>query len=209
MFTGLVEAVATIKLIEERGAARRFEIATPEGYLDDCEIGESIAVNGCCLTVVEFRVPTEGRADTHFAVEAIEETLRRTTLGQKEIGARVNLERALRANARLGGHIVQGHVDGVADCVATRDEGEGIWTTFEPPFAQMKYIVEKGSICIDGVSLTVANVAYRKFSVALIPHTRDVTTANEWNPGARVNIEVDLVAKYVERLTLWTRGESE
>jgi riboflavin synthase len=95
----------------------------------------------------------------------------------------MNLERALRADARLGGHIVQGHVDAVADCVASRNEGEGIWITFEPPFELMKYVVEKGSICIDGVSLTVANVAYRKWSVALIPHTREVTTANEWLPA--------------------------
>lgn len=197
MFTGLVEAIGKIEKVEERSAARRFELGVGAGFLDNAQIGESISVNGCCLTVIEF-------TPTSFAVEAIEETLRRTTLGQLARGTRVNLERALRADARLGGHIVQGHVDGVADCTAMRDEGQGTWTTFEPPFEVMKYIIEKGSICIDGISLTVANVAYNKFSVALIPHTRAVTTAGAWEPGARVNIEVDQIAKYVERLTLWT-----
>ncbi|HEX8550237.1 MAG TPA: riboflavin synthase [Abditibacteriaceae bacterium] len=201
MFTGLVETVGTIAHIEERGDARRFVIDVAAGYLADCELGESISVNGCCLTVVEFN-------STSFAVEAIEETLRRTTFGERSEGTRVNLERAMRANARFGGHIVQGHVDGVGVVAAVRDEGEGIWTTFEPPFEMMKYIVEKGSICIDGVSLTVANVAYRKFSVALIPHTREVTNANEWIEGAKVHLEVDVIAKYVERLTQWTRAET-
>jgi riboflavin synthase len=200
MFTGLVETVGRLENIEVRGDARRFVIGVEDGYLADCEIGESISVNGCCLTVIEFNAES-------FAVEAIEETLRRTTFGAKQVGARVNLERALKANARFGGHIVQGHVDGVGVVTAVRDEGEGLWTTFEPPYALMKYIVEKGSICIDGVSLTVANVAYRKFSVALIPHTREVTNAGEWIEGANVHLEVDVIAKYVERLTNWTRAE--
>lgn len=200
MFTGLIETVGTIDSIEERGAARLLKIGVQEGFLADGQIGESIAVSGCCLTVVEFD-------EASFRAEAIEESMRRTTLGEKKVGSRVNLERALRADARLGGHIVQGHVDGVAGCIATRNEGEGVWTTFEPPFEMMKYIVEKGSICIDGISLTVANVAYNKFSVALIPHTRAVTTAGEWEQGVNANIEVDLIAKYVERLTLWTRPE--
>lgn len=201
MFTGLVETVGTVLSVEERGAARALKIGVEEGFLTDAEIGESISVGGCCLTVTEFDA-------TSFAVEAIEETMRRTTLGEKTVGSRVNLERALKANARLGGHIVQGHIDGVGACTASRNEGEGRWITFEPPFDLMKYVVEKGSICIDGVSLTVANVAYSKFSVALIPHTRSVTTAGEWEPGANVNLEVDLIAKYVERLTQWTRTEA-
>lgn len=200
MFTGLVETVGTVLSVEERGAARVLKIAVEDGFLADAEIGESIAVAGCCLTVTKFDANS-------FAVEAIEETMRRTSLGQKSAGSRVNLERALKVPARLGGHIVQGHIDGVGVCTASRDEGEGVWVTFEPPYELMKYIVEKGSICIDGVSLTVANVAYSKFSVALIPHTRSVTTASEWAPNAGVNLEVDLIAKYVERLTQWTRPE--
>jgi riboflavin synthase len=138
-------------------------------------------------------------------VQAVEETMRRTTLGLKKEGNKVNLERALQVGARLGGHIVQGHVDGVATVTVMRPEGEGWWISFEPPSSLMKYIIEKGSICLDGISLTVANVAYSRFSVALIPHTREVTTAGDWQTGYAVNVEVDMIAKYVEKLTLWTR----
>ncbi len=206
MFTGLIERLAHIETIEERGEARHFTIAVADAdYLRDAQIGESIAVSGVCLTATEL-------TPTSFKVSAVEETLRRTSLGARKVGDAVNLERALPVGARLGGHIVQGHVDGVADIIATRDEGEGWWVTFQPPFGLMRYIVEKGSICLDGVSLTVANVAYNKFSVALIPHTREVTAARSWQSGARVNVEVDIVAKYVERLTQWAtvaRGEKE
>jgi riboflavin synthase len=184
------------------GNARRLTLRVEdEDYLRDAVIGESISTNGVCLTATALTAQT-------FAVEAVEETMRRTTLGRLTVGSRVNLERALLANARLGGHIVQGHVDGVGGVVQSRSEGEGWWVTFEPPFALMKYIVEKGSICIDGISLTVANAAYNRFSVALIPHTREVTTAQAWEPGAQVNLEVDIIAKYVERLTTWTQDNN-
>ncbi|MBW3638057.1 MAG: riboflavin synthase [Armatimonadetes bacterium] len=197
MFTGLIERLAHSASIEERGEARHFTIAVADAdYLHDAQIGESIAVSGVCLTAT-------GLTPTSFNVSAVEETLRRTSLGARKVGDAVNLERALPVGARMGGHIVQGHVDGVADIIATRDEGEGWWVTFQPPFGLMRYIVGKGSICLDGVSLTVANVAYNKFSVALIPHTREVTAAGSWQSGARVNVEVDIVAKYVERLTQW------
>lgn len=189
-----------IEAIEEIGEARHFTIAAPDSdYLQDALIGESIAVSGVCLTATEL-------TETTFKVSAVEETLRRTSLGMREVGEAVNLERALPVGARLGGHIVQGHVDGVADIVGVRDEGEGWWVTFQPPFELMRYIVQKGSVCLDGVSLTVANVAYNKFSVALIPHTREVTSAGSWELGGRVNVEVDVVAKYVERLTQWATG---
>lgn len=197
MFTGLVETLGTIQKIEEAGAARRISIRVDdENYLSDAVIGESISVNGICLTATELTSDT-------FAVSAVEETMRRTTLGQKTVGSRVNLERALKANARLGGHIVQGHVDGVAMVSNVRSEGESWWITFEPPFDLMRLIVEKGSICVDGVSLTVANAAYNRFSIALIPHTSEVTIAGEWQQGAQVNLEIDVIAKYVERLTQW------
>ena len=200
MFTGLIERLGRIETIETVGEARHFTLAVDDTeYLADAQIGESIAVSGVCLTVTAFSAQT-------FSVSAVEETLRRTSLGQRNIGDVINLERALPVGARLGGHIVQGHVDGVADITATRDEGEGWWVTFQPPFALMRYIVEKGSICLDGISLTVANVAYNKFSVALIPHTREVTSAGSWQSGGRVNVEVDIVAKYVERLTQWAAG---
>lgn len=199
MFTGLIERVGTIETIEEIGDSRRLVIGVQDDlWLNDAQIGESISVNGVCLTVIEYSNRT-------FAVEAVEETMRRTNLGRLAEGSRVNLERALLASARLGGHIVQGHVDGVGSVVASRTEGEGWWITFEPPFALMKFIVEKGSICIDGISLTVANAAYNRFSVALIPHTREITTAQNWDEGAQVNLEVDIIAKYVDHMTKWAQ----
>ena len=199
MFTGLIERVGTIETIEEIGDSRRLVIGVQDDlWLNDAQMGESISVSGVCLTVIEY-------SNRAFAVEAVEETMRRTNLGRLAKGSRVNLERALLANARLGGHIVQGHVDGVGSVVASRTEGEGWWITFEPPFALMKFIVEKGSICIDGISLTVANAAYNRFSVALIPHTREMTTAQNWDEGAQVNLEVDIIAKYVDHMTKWAQ----
>jgi riboflavin synthase len=203
MFTGLVERVGTIEKIEEQGAARRFCIRLgDEEYLRDVQIGESIAVSGVCLTVTEY-------SSNSFSMQAVEETLRRTTLGNLSEGSKANIERAMRLDTRLGGHIVQGHVDGVGSITALRDEGQGWWVTFEPPFELMRHIVEKGSICIDGISLTVANVAYNKFSVAIIPHTREVTTAVSWEVGTSVNLETDVLAKHVERLLQWQRSTSE
>lgn len=207
MFTGLVERVGQITAIENidsaEGLAQKLVIQVPDAeFLSDAVIGESISVNGTCLTATELTATT-------FAVTAVEETLRRTTLGGRKVGDAVNLERAIPVSARLGGHIVQGHVDGVATVTTSRPEGEGWWVTFEPPHELMKYVVEKGSICLDGVSLTVANVAYSKFSVALIPHTREVTIAGQWEPGVQVNVEVDIIAKYVERLTTWANQVAE
>lgn len=200
MFTGLIERVGTIETIQEIGDSRRLVIGVEDDqWLSDAQMGESISVNGVCLTVIEY-------SNRSFAVEAVEETMRRTNLGRLAEGSRVNLERALLASARLGGHIVQGHVDGVGSVVASRTEGEGWWITFEPPFALMKFIVEKGSICIDGISLTVANAAYNRFSVALIPHTREMTTAQNWDEGAQVNLEVDIIAKYVDHMTKWAQN---
>ena len=201
MFTGLIESVGTVQDITPRGDARLLTIEAADGYLQDVQEGESISVDGVCLTVVEFTPRT-------FRVEAVEETMRRTTLGVKEPGSPVNLERAMRASARFGGHIVQGHVDGVGTITTVRDEGEGWWVSVEPPFEMMRYIVAKGSITIDGISLTVANAAYSRFSVALIPHTREVTTAGEWREGRVVNLETDIIAKYVERLTQWNLAPS-
>lgn len=198
MFTGLIERVGVLESVEDRDESRHFIVSVEdEDFLRDAVIGESIAINGTCLTATDLTRRT-------FTVTAVEETLRRTTLGQRAGGERVNLERAMPMGARLGGHIVQGHVDGVADILGIREEGESWWVTFQPPFALMRYIVEKGSVCLDGISLTVAGLAYNKFSVALIPHTREVTTAGQWEAGTRVNFEVDVVAKYVERLTQWT-----
>jgi len=198
MFTGLIERVGRIEEITPHGDARRLLIGVDDDpYLSDVIMGESISVNGICLTVVDLQ-------PRRFAVEAVEETMRRTTLGSKQVGAPVNLERALIASARLGGHMVQGHVDGVGTVTGVRPEGEGWWVTVEPPFDLMRYVVEKGSICLDGISLTIANVAYNKFSVALIPHTRAVTTAGTWEAGMPINLETDVLARYVERLMQWS-----
>jgi riboflavin synthase len=203
MFTGLIEAVGILEEVEEIGDARRLRIGVGDkSFLSEAQIGESIAVSGVCLTATEY-------SRHNFSVSAVEETLRRTTLGRLKIGDFVNLERALKANARLGGHIVQGHVDGVGTIIGVREEGEGWWVSFEPPFDLMKHIVEKGSICIDGISLTVANVAYARFSVALIPHTRAVTTAGDWEIGKTVNLEADIIAKHVERLMVWNKTETQ
>lgn len=203
MFTGLVERVGTIETLTELNGARQFEIRVPDDeFLSSATLGESIATSGVCLTATELGART-------FRVTAVEETLRRTTLGLKNVGDGVNLERALPANGRFGGHIVQGHVDGVADIVSIREEGESWWISFAPPTELLKYIVEKGSVCLDGISLTVAGTSYNKFSVALIPHTFAVTTAGQWREGTKVNVEVDVVAKYVERLSQWTRAENE
>jgi len=198
MFTGLIERVGHIAEITPNGAARRLVIGVEdEVYLSDAVIGESISVNGICLTVVDLQ-------PRRFAVDAVEETMRRTTLGNLQSDAPVNLERALLASARLGGHMVQGHVDGVGTVTGVRPEGEGWWVTIEPPFDLMRYVAEKGAICLDGISLTVSNVAYKKFSVALIPHTRAATTAATWEVGTPLNLETDVLAKYVERLIQWS-----
>lgn len=197
MFTGLIEAVGTVESITPVGDGARLIVSVKDdAFLQDAQLGESISVSGVCLTVVEHDART-------FALDVVEETLRRTTLGTKKPGSGVNLERAMRVGERLGGHIVQGHVDGVGTVASSRAEGQSDWITFEPPFDLMRYIVEKGSICIDGISLTVANVAYARFSIALIPHSKAVTMAHEWTTGAQVNLEADVLAKHVERLLSW------
>jgi riboflavin synthase len=150
-------------------------------------------VDGTCLTVVRI-------GDEWFETEIHPETLRRTVLGERVLGTRVNLERAVRADDRLGGHLVQGHVDGVGRLVDVRPEGDGRRIRVDPPRGLERYLVEKGSVALDGVSLTVASLHGDEFEVALIPHTLAETTLGEWKVPRRINVEVDLVAKYVERL---------
>lgn len=193
MFTGLIEEVGVISASEAENDSRLLTIVVSEDFAASLSEGDSVAICGACLTVTSHTKST-------FTALAVEETLRRTTLGKKNVGDSVNLERAMLATARFGGHIVQGHVDGVANLECVRPEGEGWWVTIEPPLALMRYIVEKGSITVDGISLTVANVAHQRFSVVVIPHTREMTTAAQWEKGVSVNLEVDLMAKYVERL---------
>jgi riboflavin synthase len=189
MFTGIIEATGRVANVAPRGGGSRLvlETATP---LDRLVRGESIAVSGACLTVTEIR----GR---RFTVEASPETHRRTTIGALRAGDRVNLERALRVGDRLGGHIVQGHVDGVGVLEAITPDRDWSLYRFRAPAALRPYLVEKGSIAIDGVSLTLFACRAGRFTVALIPHTLAVTTLGTSLPGARVNVEADVLLKHI------------
>jgi riboflavin synthase len=181
MFTGLVREVGKVASFE--GGRLVVEASTAAG------VGDSVAIDGVCLTVVEA-------GDGRLSFDVVPETLRRV----KGFGARVNVEPALRAGDPLGGHQVQGHVDGVGRVVAVEAEGDGARIRIEPPAEVLRYCVEKGSITVDGVSLTVAAVDETRFEVALIPHTLEVTTLSGLEPGSEVNLEVDVLAKYVEKL---------
>lgn len=192
MFTGLVQSVGTVAAIDARPQSKRLKIAA-QLRAEDRILGASVAVAGVCLTV------TDADAD-HFTCEAAFETLQRTTLGALRIGARVNLEPALRLGDALGGHLVSGHVDGVGALKARTPRGEAIEMRFHAPEELRRFIAIKGSICVDGVSLTVNEVDDEGFAVGLIPHTLAATTLGALAPGDRVNLEVDLIARYVERL---------
>lgn len=192
MFTGIVEAMGEVRDVEIRAGGTRLRVGASE-VLEGARVGDSIAVSGICLTIVALEPGA-------FAADLATETLRRTTLGNLRPRDRVNLERPLRVDGRLGGHVVQGHVDGVGTVVSAAREGDGVWMEIEPPTGLLSYIAEKGSVAIDGVSLTVARVTGPRFAVTLIPHTLAVTTLGRRGPGDRVNIEVDILAKYVERL---------
>ena len=199
MFTGIVEGTGTVAALAAAadGSGARLTVDAPwlAGRL---EVGESVAVNGCCVTVAEATA-------AGFAADLVAETLRRTALGGLAAGARVNLERPMALGGRLGGHLVQGHVDGVARIVDRTPGTLGEEVRVELPADLERYVVEKGSIAVDGVSLTVAGVGPGWFAVALVPHTLEVTTLGERRPGDLVQLEVDVVAKYVERLVQpWT-----
>jgi riboflavin synthase len=191
MFTGLVREVGTVVSVAGDDTVR-LELDAPATAAASA-IGDSVAIDGVCLTVVAVD-------DGRLAFDAVPETLDRTSLGSLGHGARVNLEPALRAGDALGGHYVQGHVDGVASVAGVEPEGDGKRLWFTPPAELLRYVVEKGSITIQGVSLTVAAVSDDGFAVALIPHTLEATTLGALAPDDRVNIEVDVLAKYVERL---------
>lgn len=192
MFTGLVEELGRLESIVERPAGRRLEISAPRVFAD-AKVGDSVSVSGCCLTAIEV--------DLHrMVVEAVPETLSRTTIGELQVGDTVNLERALRLDQRLGGHLVQGHVDGVGVVLAVTPEGDGRRVRLELPAELAPMVAEKGSLAVDGVSLTVAACDGRVCEIAYIPHTLAVTTSGRYAAGRRVNLEVDLMARYVARL---------
>jgi riboflavin synthase len=191
MFTGLVETLGTVQRVRPDGAGRHLVIAAPD-IAAELRVGDSVAVNGACLTVVECDAVT-------CRFEAGPETLRRTNLGELAAGDRVNLERALRMGGRLGGHLVQGHVDGLGHVAERHAQGDWELVWFRCPPELAVQMVSKGSVAVDGVSLTLVDVERERFSVALIPHTLTHTTLGFKQPGASVNLETDLLAKYVAK----------
>jgi riboflavin synthase len=201
MFTGLVEEIGTVAALDVRSDGARLRVSATR-VVEGLALGDSVAVDGACLTVVAIH-------DDGFEIDAVAETLRRTALGDRSAGERVNLERALRAGDRLGGHLVQGHVDGTGRISSVTDAGTGARIGVTAPPEILRYVVEKGSITVDGVSLTVAAREGEGFAVALIPHTLGATTLGGMVAGRRVNLEVDLVAKYVEALVAPYRSSEE
>jgi len=198
MFTGLVQAVGSLRDAQPRGGDLRLRIDVGLLPMDDVQLGESIAVSGVCLTVVEFD-------ENSFAADASNETLSLTTLGALAMGAPVNLERALLPTTRLGGHLVAGHVDGIGRVEKTWDDGRSQRWRFSAPVGLLRYIANKGSICVDGVSLTVNRADDTGFEVNLVPHTIEHTAFASTPAGSPVNLEVDLIARYVERLNTGPR----
>jgi riboflavin synthase len=191
MFTGLIEATGRIEILED-GPMTRIGISATHGAVET-SIGDSVSVNGVCLTVSELK-------DGLMNFFAMHETLRRTALGDLRVGSPVNLELAMRVGDRFGGHIVQGHVDGVGMVADVRPEGDAEIWTFEAPPEVLRYTVEKGSICVDGISLTVVSVDDEGFTVSILPQTREATNMRELTTGNSVNLEADVIGKYVERL---------
>lgn len=195
MFTGIIQAVGRIAAAEARRGDLRLRISTGRLDLADVRLGDSIAVNGVCLTAVEL--PGDG-----FVADVSRETLSLTTLGALEQGSAVNLEKALTLSARLGGHLVAGHVDGIGEVVKRHDDARSVRFTLAAPAELARYIAHKGSICVDGTSLTVNAVTGARFELNIVPHTLRETIMDGYVAGTRVNLEVDLIARYLERLIL-------
>ena len=192
MFTGIIEELGTVERVT-RGRVSAVIAIRAEHILSDLKIGDSVAVNGVCLTAT-------GLTGHGFTADVMHETLDRSALAGLGPGSRVNLERAMAANGRFGGHIVAGHVDGVGTIAAIEKDDNAIWFTITAPAQVLRYVVEKGSIAIDGISLTVARVETDRFAVSVIPHTAAVTLLGQRRTGDRVNLESDIIGKYVERL---------
>ena len=199
MFTGIIQSIGSLTRIEPRGGDCRLTIHTGKLPMTDVYLGDSIAVSGVCLTAVEL-------GPHHFSADVSRETLSRTTLGGAGVGTKVNLELALLPTTRLGGHLVSGHVDGEGQVVDRYGDARSVRFTIEAPAHLARYIAEKGSICIDGISLTVNEVDGRRFGVNIVPLTLQETTLGETVVGRRVNLEVDVLARYLERLLLGERA---
>ncbi len=192
MFTGIVEEMGSVKTVRREAGSARLTVSAST-VLQGTAVGDSICVNGVCLTVVDMSA-------SEFSSDVAVETLKVTNLGELKIGAKVNLERALQLSARIGGHLVSGHVDAVGSIKGKREEGNG-WRMFiEAPDAVLRYVIKKGSIAVDGISLTIADLDKAGFSIAMIPHTARLTTLGFKSAGDSVNLEVDIIGKYVERL---------
>lgn len=195
MFTGIIQAIGSIGSIESKGGDVRLTVRTAKLNLTDVALGDSIATNGVCLTTVEL-------TGDGFKADVSRETLDLTTLHALQTGSRVNLEKALTLNTRLGGHLVSGHVDGVGRVLERREDARSIRFVMQAPAQLAKYIAHKGSICVDGVSLTVNRVNGNQFDLNIVPHTLQETIMVDYQPGREFNLEVDLIARYLERLML-------
>lgn len=195
MFTGIIESVGSIGAMQARGSDMRVSIQVGKLDMSDVQLGDSIATNGVCLTVVEFSAQ-------HYVADVSMETIKRTGFANYQQGMAVNLEKALMATSRLGGHIVSGHVDGVGEIASMENTGQTWEIWVKAPDNLARYIAEKGSITVDGVSLTVNDVDGAKFKLTLVPHTLQETIIQHYQVGTRVNLEVDVIARYLERLML-------
>ena len=195
MFTGIIQAIGTIAALEPKGEDVRVRVQTGKLDLADVQLGDSIAVNGVCLTAVEL--PGDG-----FWADVSGETLSRTTFAGLQKGSQANLEKALTPTTRLGGHLVSGHVDGIGEVLSRSSDGRPDRFVIRAPAELARYIAEKGSICVDGISLTVNGVNGSEFDLNIVPHTLVETTMSEFKPGTRINLEVDIIARYLERLLL-------
>ncbi len=200
MFTGIIEEIGKIEAVQKGSKSSVLRIAASK-VLEDCQIGDSIACNGVCLTVTSM-------AEGSYECDVMAETLRRSNLGELKVGDPVNLERALALGSRLGGHIVSGHIDGRGSIVSMEREDSAVWVTIRAEKEILRYIIEKGSIAIDGISLTVAYVDEEVFKISMIPHTGEATTLLSKKAGDSVNLENDLIGKYVEKL-LFTKEEKK
>ncbi len=195
MFTGIIQAVGTLAAMEPRAGDMALHIRAGDLRMDNVALGDSIATNGVCLTVIEL--PGDG-----YIADVSRESLNHTTLGELKPGSPVNLEKALTLNTHLGGHLVSGHVDGVGRILERRDDGRSVRFRIDAPKELARYIAHKGSICVDGVSLTVNSVQGSQFELNIVPHTIQETTISGYRSGTRVNLEVDQIARYLERLLL-------
>ena len=201
MFTGIIEAVGTILSMQSKGQDISLRIQSGKLDLADVKLGDSIATNGVCLTVVAL--PGDG-----YVADLSVETLKRSSFADARVGQKVNLEKALMPTSRLGGHLVSGHVDGVGSVVAITPQGRAVDYWIEAPAELARYIAEKGSISVDGISLTVNGVDGARFRLTIVPHTTQETTIAQWSVGTRVNLEVDVIARYLERLILGDKAAS-